>query len=246
MTIPEHVLPKYYLIKQNIIKQIDGNQLKPDEMLPSEKDIMEQYGVSRITARKALGDLAVEGYIYKIQGKGSYVKNSHHGSVKLSRKLYSCSEEITKQGLTPSRRVLVQKMVPCDAETAARLNIQENEPVLCFERIYYADGIPISHANSIICTQYLPNLEDQDLGNKSLVELVTTFYGLEVERSKRTIEAISAYGDLAKYLKVKDGYPLLRLESVSNCIISGGKSLPYEYNISHYRTDIIKLEQDVD
>lgn len=69
-------IPKYKTIKKFLLNQIKSNKFKQDEKLPSEKELMNRFSVSRITVRKALDELAVEGYIYRLQGIGAFVKRS--------------------------------------------------------------------------------------------------------------------------------------------------------------------------
>lgn len=66
-------LPKYIQLKQKILSWLDSGHLKPDEQIPSENEIAGQFGMSRQTVRQALGDLEKEGWLYKLQGKGTFV-----------------------------------------------------------------------------------------------------------------------------------------------------------------------------
>jgi DNA-binding GntR family transcriptional regulator len=77
------LVPKYYVIKNHIKELILSKKLLPNQSLPSEKDLMDEFSVSRITVRKALDELSYEGYIYKIQGRGSFVKLSKQGKLKV-------------------------------------------------------------------------------------------------------------------------------------------------------------------
>ena len=67
-------LPKYYLVKKSVVEKIENEEFQPGEPIPSERELMEDYQVSRITIRKAIEELVAEGYLYKVQGKGTYVK----------------------------------------------------------------------------------------------------------------------------------------------------------------------------
>ena len=89
-----HSSPKYYIIKQDLIKMINDEILTAGQMVPSESKLMQQYNVSRITARKALEELSNEGYIYKVQGKGCFVKDNIE--VQSLSKICGYTEEITK------------------------------------------------------------------------------------------------------------------------------------------------------
>lgn len=66
-------LPMYRIIKNFILEQIRSGELKPDDRVPSEKELMNTFNVSRITVRRALDELAAEGYIYRLQGVGAFV-----------------------------------------------------------------------------------------------------------------------------------------------------------------------------
>ena len=68
--------PMYRAIKDFLLEKIRSGELGPDDRIPSEKELMEAFGVSRITVRRALEELSIEGYIYKIQGLGAFVKST--------------------------------------------------------------------------------------------------------------------------------------------------------------------------
>ena len=61
-------LPKYYLVKKSLVEKIENEEFQPGEPIPSERELMEDYQVSRITIRKAIEELVAEGYLYKVQG----------------------------------------------------------------------------------------------------------------------------------------------------------------------------------
>lgn len=67
-------VPKYYILKLEIIKKIENDEFLDDQMIPSERELIKEFGVSRITVRKAIDELVNEGYVYRVQGKGTYVK----------------------------------------------------------------------------------------------------------------------------------------------------------------------------
>jgi len=132
---------KCYKIKQDIINLIKTGKLLPGEIVPSETKLIKKYDVSRITARKALDDIANEGYINKIQGKGCYVKNVLK-TLSLSR-VCGYTEEILRLGMKPSRKVLKSKIVTCFKKISNELEIPINSKVYELKRIYYADGNPL-------------------------------------------------------------------------------------------------------
>ena len=89
--------PKYAQIEAELIAQIESGQLAPGAELPSESDLIECYGVSRVTVRRAIDELYHQGYVEKMQGKRACVKEK----VKLQEltSISSYTEEIIRQGI---------------------------------------------------------------------------------------------------------------------------------------------------
>ena len=102
-------LPKYYLVKKAIVENIENEVYDSKDPIPSERELMETYQVSRITVRKAIDELVTEGYLYKIQGKGTYVKTDEGSSNLFS--ITSCTDDVLRLGMKPSKEVVVSKMV---------------------------------------------------------------------------------------------------------------------------------------
>ena len=153
----EYKVPKYYHIKQEIIKEIDNNTYKENETIPSERELMAVFDVSRITIRKAIDDLVKEGYLYRVHGKGTYVKGDGEQNNLVS--ITSCTQDIEKLGYTPRRKVISKKVILADAKRRNVLNLNEHEEVFQLARIYYADEEPLNYTTSyfqiLICMIFL-------------------------------------------------------------------------------------------
>lgn len=233
--------PKYLRIKQDMIEKISQNHFPPDEMLPSENKLIEQYNVSRITVRKAMDELAMEGYIYRIQGKGTYAKNSVKSiNLSLTKYPYSCSEEIKRQNMTPKRVVLEQKIIPCSFDISKRLEISEGSPVLFYKRTYMADNIPACLTYGYINSNYLPDIENINLKETKLSEVYANHYHLDVFRGSRIIDSIPATKEQAHYLNIIEEYPLLHIRNIIRHYING-QIIPLDTSDAYYNTSIFKL-----
>src|SRR5438105_13008663 len=66
-------LPRYYQLKEIMREKVRAGEWKPGDLIPSERELGEKYGISRMTARQAITDLVKEGLIYREQGKGTFV-----------------------------------------------------------------------------------------------------------------------------------------------------------------------------
>ena len=136
-------LPKYYLVKKSIVEKIENEEFQPGEPIPSERELMEDYQVSRITIRKAIEELVAEGYLYKVQGKGTYVKTDE-GSNNLFA-ITSCTEDVIRLGMTPSKKTVVSELVRANVKRAKALEITIDDNVYMIGRILYADKEPLNY-----------------------------------------------------------------------------------------------------
>ena len=119
----QEMVPKYYLIKQEIIDMINREEIDENGMVPSERELMAMFGVSRITVRKAITDLVNEGYLYTVQGKGTFVRTDELNRDLVS--IMSCTEDIRRMGMVPSKKVICAEVIPADKKRIKRLQLAE-------------------------------------------------------------------------------------------------------------------------
>ena len=148
-------IPKYVYIKIALTNRIKSGELEVGAKLSTEKEMCDLYGCSRLTVRKALEELTREGYIYKIQGKGTFVKARPPQKQKFSV-ITSCSTLIRSQNMTPTKKILFEGIVPATADIAQRLGLHEGDSVLEYRRVYYANGSPVFYGRSYFNASVLP------------------------------------------------------------------------------------------
>lgn len=232
-----NALPKYYLIKNNIIEKINNEELLPNQLLPSERELIEKYNVSRITIRRAIDELVKEGYAYKIQGKGSFVKDDTLKQ-KLT-KIHSYTEEIIGQGMTPSRKILNVEIKKVDVSKMKKLALDNDDEVFILERIYYADNEPLCLTKTVLPYKLFPKIECFDFTNNSLYDILENFYKLKITKASQVLEASSSTSYLSANLDIEDGHPLLLFRTTTYGILDGIE-VPFEYFKSYYKTDKMK------
>lgn len=205
-------LPLYYQLKQILLRRIHNGDIGPGEALLSEKELQERFGVSRITVRRALSDLASEGYISRQAGRGTFVlqtKIEHR-----SGQPGGFRDDLAAQGFDVESRILQHGMQPAARHVARKLGIDEGQPLLYVKKIVYADNEPIG-----LVTGY-HNLGEgiaftrQELESDSIFPLLERKYGISLPRADRTIEATLALEDEARLLQVRPNAPMLLLESL--------------------------------
>lgn len=229
---------KYVALKKILIDKITKNEYKVDEAIPSEHDLMQMYQMSRITVRKAIDDMVNEGYLYRVQGKGTFVKNDENLHDLFS--IVSCTEDIISKGMTVSRKVVNAEIRPSEKRIADHLNIQPAEQVFRLERIFYANELPLNYTKAYLPESLFPGIESIDFSKFSLYSTLETTYGVKITHAKRTLEAVLAEENIAKHLLVKVGEPLLLFQCETFGKIAGVE-MQIEFFRCWYRTDMHKF-----
>ena len=234
-------LPKYYLVKKAIVENIENEVYDSKDPIPSERELMETYQVSRITVRKAIDELVTEGYLYKIQGKGTYVKTDEGSSNLFS--ITSCTDDVLRLGMKPSKEVVVSKMVNPNVKRAKALEITTDDKIYMIGRILYADTEPLNYTLTFLPEKIFPGLSKYDLGKESLYRIMTEVYGVKITKARSTIEAIGAQDEIAEYLDVEEGTPIILFCCITHGIVNG-REIPIENFKCYYRTDKFKFYID--
>lgn len=230
--------PKWLTIKKEIINLIEEGTYQEDMLVPSERELMEKYDVSRITIRRALEELSNAGYLYKVHGKGTFVKGERHTQNLFS--LVSCTEDIKSMGMVPSRFVVKKLIKDASDRKRRKLKLNMNDKVFNLARIYYADDEPVNYTNTFLPQKYFPGIELYEFANTSLYKVLEEDYGVRVTNAVRAVEAVSCNEDIATYLKVPVGTPLILFSTVTYGIVNG-LEVPIEYFDCYYHTKQFKF-----
>jgi len=230
--------PKYLVVKNDIISKIEDGSYVDDSLVPSERDLMEQYDVSRITIRRALDDLVSAGYLYKVHGKGTFVKGERHTQNLFS--IVSCTEDIKSMGMTPSRLVVKKGIMEASSRKRTKLNLNQGDKVFNLARIYYADQEPVNFTDTYLPSKYFSGIEINDFSNNSLYHILEKDYGVTITTATRSVEAVSSDEEISKYLQIEVGTPLILFSTVTYGVVNG-REVPIEYFDCYYYTSSFKF-----
>src|SRR5436190_6598151 len=153
---PSDSLPLYQQLQRGLREAIEKRILGPDDALPSERQLAEDLGISRITVRKAIDGLAAEGLLVSRQGSGNFVSRRIE---KNFAKLTSFSEDMRARGRTPRSVWLKRAAGLVTPEEALTLNLSPGKPVYRFHRLRYADDAPMCIEYATIAGEALPSLD---------------------------------------------------------------------------------------
>jgi GntR family transcriptional regulator len=199
-------LPKYHRLKETLLGII--GELPPGSLLPTERALCETYGVSRSTVRQALQELLVEGRLYRLQGKGTFVARP---KMVQTLALTSYTEDMQARGLAPASRLLAAERLPADAEVATMLDVRPGADVLRVERLRLADREPMAVETLFVDWARFPALEHRLSQGGSFYELLRTHYGVRLAEGEETIESALASAHDARLLATEEGAAMLLL-----------------------------------
>lgn len=236
-------LPFYDQLKWLILADIEEKGLKPGELLPSETEMCEQYGVSRTVVRQAIGELVNEGIVVRQRGRGTFVVRPKWPE-NFMQSTVGFFEDLTGTGLAVKSRVINCEFVKVSKAVADALEIEPGAKRIEVVRLRSVNGELVAFTKSYLNSddpRLLDSLKAADLSTESLYHVLEERAGLRIESGHRSLEAIAASGLLPKMLDIRSGAPVMYIESVGRD--STGK--PIEFFQAWHRADRARLEIDV-
>ena len=152
--------PRYLQLKELIIGQISAGELRPRDRVPSENELVDATGVSRMTANRALRELNDEGYVKRIAGVGTFV--SDFKAVSHVLEVHNIADEIERRGHSYAANVLAQEKNAAGTGTAGALQIDEGSEVFHLVLIHHENAIPIQVEHRFVLMEFAPDCLAQD------------------------------------------------------------------------------------
>jgi GntR family transcriptional regulator, N-acetylglucosamine utilization regulator len=226
----QNAIPLYLQIKRLLEREIANGSLAPHSRVPSERELSEQHGISRMTARQALAELIQEGRLYTSAGKGTFVAEPKINQSIQS--LTSFSEEMRSRGVTPTTRVLRRAIAPASTVVAERLQIPKQAPVVCLERLRLGNAEPMAIEIAFLAFEGMEKLITLDLED-SLYTLLRNEFNIIPATAIQECEAALARPHERSLLCLRRGAPVLKIQRTT----FDSEQRPFEYVQSAYRGD---------
>jgi len=228
--------PLYIQLKEILREQIEEGTYASGARLPSERELAQAYGVSRMTARQALLLLAQEGFTSSRVGKGTFVQRPQIDQE--LRLLTGFTEDIRQRGMTPGSRVIRATLEPASEEVSGHLRVAVKAEIVLLSRSRLADNEPIAweicHLNHRLCPGIL---ENHDFSRESLYQILQDEYGLYLAWAEQWIGAKMPDHNEREALQLNTKTPVLNLTRVTYT----EHDQPVEYVRSVYRCDRYQL-----
>jgi GntR family transcriptional regulator len=222
--------------RDRVLDLIEG--LGVGEAIPSERQLSAELGVSRLTLRAALDELAREGYVVRRRGSGTFVSEP-----KIAQELTmtSFTEDMRRRGMEPGSRTLGLEVVPAGARLGRFLHVSPSEPIVVAKRLRLADRETMAIETLHVREALVPGLTRRDLDGQSFYEILRDRYGIVIAGGAQTIEPTVTNQEESEALGIPLHSPSFLFERVTH---SADNEI-VEYVHSIYRGDRYRLVTDL-
>lgn len=231
--------PRHEQISEWIRVRIEDGTFEPNDQLSSESQLGEQFGVSRITVRRALQTLESDGLIFRRQGLGAFVsdKRVSQGMVRLT----DFVEDMARAGLEASSQIIAFQHVACPDPIAIELKIAPGKTVSRLDRLRLGNGDPIAFDSTWLPVFYGQLLDGFDLSKDTIYRIMEEEHGIPILRGNYRLDAVNADAALASHLQIVLNKAVFLIERVS--MTTSDK--PVYFQRRYYRTDSVKYELEL-
>ncbi len=203
--------PLYQKVREQLKQQIDRGFWKPGDLLPTEPELGEQFGVSAGTVKQALLSLARDGLIIRRAGKGTFVARLD-GSRSFSR-FFRFRDAPSGENLDPTIRVVETRILKAAPRAITEgLQIASGAPVIFLRRMLFQGDVPICLYDSHLPCDLVPNLDKVPLDQDRLYLALEKHFGIHVVNADEVLRADAVQGAEAKLLNLPEGAPVILID----------------------------------
>ncbi len=232
-------IPYHYQLRELLRDEITSGRWEVGEQLPSERELCDAFNLSRTTVREAIDALVSEGLLRREKGRGTFVAEPKIREMWL-KEPDSFTASMLEQGYKIETHVLNLAVIPSPRKVARELRLRSGEPVIILERLRLILQEPILVVSSYLPEKLCPTLVNEDFVHNSLYQILREKYNIKIARARRMVEAVAATELEASLLNIRQGAPLLLIESTA--YLEDGT--PIEYFKARHRGDRTRFEID--
>lgn len=225
----------YVSLSNQIKNRINSEEFQLNDALPSEKKLAEEYGVSRMTIRRAIDILIEAGMLERKHGSGCYVIDKDVTFE--NRGLNSLTEQTVNTTKTLTSKVISFSIIQCPSSIAQRLKITTGESIYYIIRIRCIDGHPVHYEESFLPVNLYPTLSVSHM-EKSKFQYIEDEMGLIIEGNYFTFKPLQVPETIANYIGLNPGELAMQVTSISHS--PNGQILDYSITTEniHYHQSV--------
>jgi len=222
--------PKYMQLREILRTHIEDGEYLPGTAIPSESELVDSFGIHRLTVRNAINALVMEGLLKPVQGKGVFVvgKKMQHDLETLS----GFRQKTRAEGAQAGTKTLFRTVRPAGLKYARLLEIKPDDEIYYLRRLYYVDKEPASLEDIYLPKAILPDIQDIDLDVFSLFDILE-FNGISVVKAWQTLAITRLDAKDSRWLKISPNTAVLLFE----CTSRDQYGRVIEFNRSYTRSD---------
>ncbi len=229
---------RYYQIQLVLQDRVESGEWAEGRAIPSERDLCVEFGVSRPTMRRAIGNLTAAGFLVRKQGKGTFVARPKLVEKTLTAEGRSALQRWRKQGLDFSVRVLSMAVGSPPDHVRRGMRLGRDELIVRIERLLYVGRDVIRHVVSFVPYRLCPGILDEDMTRQSLIELLRDKYHLTIRQSTQRLQSQPASQLDIHLMGISPETPVFDLQTVN--VGSDGEPILMDFDRS--RTDRVIFE----
>ncbi len=202
-------VPLHHQVRNFLLGCIERGELLPGQKLLQEREYATRFGISLAPVRQAILDLVKEGYLYRVPGRGTFVREQ-----KVEEKisiLSSFTESMRAKGLNATLQVIELRLGKAPSAVRPMLKTPDEQYVF-LQRVALVEGKAMALLTSYLPSQLVPGLESLDLNGQSLYKTLEERYGIVLARAESTIEVVRCRSAQSTVLGIPQGTPLLQVE----------------------------------
>ena len=236
-------LPSYFKLQEELKKQIENAHWSPGEKISPERKLAEDHGLSIGTVKKALLNLVNEGYLQRIQGKGTFVNRSRlrRENLRYYRLLRHFKDD---EDADLTIKFIDLKKIEPEPQHIHYLNLHKNHKIYVMTRLFLFNNVPLIHCISYFPCKMFNKLEKVPASifeKTTLYDAVEDLFGVTTVNNQQLYSSATADPENARMLDVKKGDPILLIEMLSFTY----KNKVYEYRKSYCITKRFKVYMDI-
>lgn len=229
-------IPLYYQLQKKLNELVSTGVLKPGDQIPSERELSEQFCISRPTIRQAINELVYQGLMYREKGRGTFVARPKipYG---FANRLVTFYDDMEQKGYRVRTQIISKDVKPVSGLPARFLGVEEGLDVIVMERLRFVEDEPAVRVTNYIPYSLAPRLLEEDLSNCSLYSVLTTKYSIRPSYSDIILEAAIADWQDSQFLRVPVGSPVFIMDDTT--YDENNKAI--DYSASRFRGDVGRI-----
>lgn len=232
-------LPLYHQVELDMRRRVEDGQWRAGDRIPSEAELCDHYGASRITIRRAISELASDGLLVRFPGRGTFVREPTFTAG--PRGLTSFTQEMASLGLRATAKIIDIRRQPVPPDAADRLGLTDRDDVVILTRLRAGDGKPMGVQRAYLPGELVPGMEDAELGEGSLYTFLADVYGVQPAEAEEVFKVGPIRGADAELLDVRPGTCGFHVERLT--VDADGQ--PIEYVRSVIRGDRYRIRMSL-